>query len=164
MILRGAILAIGLLFAAVVPVQAQSSLGPVVPKATGHPHPEGNDYMRRYHMEMMKHDRDLTMYDGVRPVNASLAQCFDCHTVQDAAGIPVTVKDERHFCRVCHDFTAVRMDCFDCHRSTPDGFEEPPLHASRDLETMTPDFGSDDVQVLQAYLEDLEGRAAELGQ
>ena len=94
---------------------------PVVPSATGEPHPEGNEYWRKHHMELMKHDRDLTLREGEREeIQASLGACFDCHAVQDAAGAPVTVEDEKHFCRVCHDYAAVKVDCFMCHRSTPD--------------------------------------------
>lgn len=99
---------------------------PVVPAATGDPHPEGNDYWRVHHMKMLLHDRDLTMRDGVRnvmpdaePIQASIGECFDCHGVQDEAGVDVSYDDERHFCRVCHDYTAVQVDCFMCHRSTP---------------------------------------------
>ena len=100
--------------------------GPVVPTATGEPHPEGNEYWRVHHMDMMLHGRDLTLRDGVRDltpddmeIQASIGECFDCHAVQDAAGDYVTFEDERHFCRVCHDYTAVTVDCFMCHRSTP---------------------------------------------
>lgn len=99
---------------------------PVVPVATGDPHPEGNDYWRVHHMKMLLHDRDLTMREGVRnvmpdanPIQASIGECFDCHGVQDEAGAYVSYDDERHFCRVCHDYTAVQVDCFMCHRSTP---------------------------------------------
>ncbi|MCB1330540.1 MAG: hypothetical protein KDK28_14400, partial [Maritimibacter sp.] len=78
------------------------------------------------HMVYMLHDRNLTMRDGIRDlgpedheIKASLAECFDCHAIMDEAGEPVTVADERHFCRVCHDYAAVEVDCFMCHRSTP---------------------------------------------
>lgn len=107
----------------------RTSLWPAIPEATGDPHPEGNEYMRRMHMEMMKHDRDLTMYDGERPVHASLKSCFDCHEVKDEQNVSLTYADERHFCRVCHDYAAVKVDCFSCHRSTPDGVDEAPAHA-----------------------------------
>ncbi|MEJ2035783.1 MAG: hypothetical protein P8X69_06795, partial [Maritimibacter sp.] len=40
--------------------------------------------------------------------------------VNDDTGTPVTAEDPRHFCRVCHDYAAVEVDCFMCHRSTPD--------------------------------------------
>jgi hypothetical protein len=96
-----------------------------LPQATGDPHPEGNDYWRIHHMDMLLHDRDLTMRDGVRnavpgeePIQASLGACFDCHAAKDEAGTEVSYDDERHFCRVCHDYAAVQVDCFMCHRST----------------------------------------------
>ncbi|MCB1333384.1 MAG: hypothetical protein KDK26_06985 [Roseivivax sp.] len=129
--MRLVILITGLLLTALSPAWGQDAAwAPAVPKASGEPHPEGNAYMRRWHMSMMKHDRDLTMYDGERGVNASIGECFECHAVKDEAGQPVTVADERHFCRSCHDYAAVKVDCFDCHRSTPEGFEEPPHQAS----------------------------------
>lgn len=125
---------LGVFIALAAPSVAEDGLwkyGPSVPEATGDPHPEGNEYMRKYHMELMKHDRDMTMYDGERELDASLKECFDCHTVKDqTTGDPVTYEDERHFCRTCHDFVAVKVDCFMCHRSTPEGYEEPqPLHS-----------------------------------
>ena len=125
---------LGVFLAFALPATAEDGLwkyGPSVPAATGESHPEGNEYMRKFHMEMMKHDRDLTMRDGNRSIEASLKECFDCHTVKDEeTGDPVTYQDERHFCRTCHDFAAVKVDCFMCHRSTPEGFEEPsPLHS-----------------------------------
>jgi len=102
-----------------------------LPQATGDPHPEGSDYWRIHHMDMLKHDRDLTMRDGVRnvipgeePIQASIGECFDCHAATDEAGTPVSYDDERHFCRVCHDYAAVQVDCFMCHRSTPSETKE----------------------------------------
>jgi len=104
---------------------AADGVGPVVPTASGEPHPVDENW-RANHMVYMKHDRDLTHRDGVRDlaegdaeIKASLAECFDCHAVEDDAGVPVSFEDERHFCRVCHDYTAVTVDCFMCHRSTP---------------------------------------------
>ena len=104
---------------------AADGAGPVVPPATGEPHPVDENW-RANHMVFMKHDRDLTMRDGVRDlapedaeIRASLGECFDCHSVKDETGQDVTFEDERHFCRVCHDYTAVTVDCFSCHRSTP---------------------------------------------
>ena len=130
-------LAIVLLTVLALPAAAEGlwKYGPTMPPATGEPHPQGNEFMRAYHMELMKHDRDLTMYDGIRETDGSLKACFDCHTVtDDETGDPVTYEDERHFCRTCHDYAAVKVDCFMCHRSTPEGFEEPGLLHSRLLE------------------------------
>jgi hypothetical protein len=94
-------------------------LGPVVPKSTGTPHPEGNLYMRINHMNLMQHDRDQTMRLGERDISNSLKGCVDCHAVNGDDGQPVSAKNEKHFCRVCHDFAAVKVDCFQCHNSKP---------------------------------------------
>jgi len=99
---------------------AAGGLMPTVPTATGNPHPEGNEYWRKHHMEMMMHQRDLVLREGDRNIEASIGQCFDCHAVKDEeTGQFVTFEDPRHFCRVCHDYAAVTIDCFMCHRSTP---------------------------------------------
>ncbi|MDP7149926.1 MAG: hypothetical protein QGI08_14135 [Paracoccaceae bacterium] len=130
--------------------------GPEIPSATGEPHPQGNEFMRKFHMDLLSHDRDLTMYEGIRDTDASLKSCFDCHAVTDqATGNPVTYEDERNFCRVCHDYAAVRVDCFMCHRSTPEGFNEPALLKSR---LLGPDDGLDDALFteLAAFVANLE--------
>lgn len=148
-----AMVGLGLMLTFPALAEEAATLGPSIPKATGEPHPEGNDYMRRWHMTMMRHDRDLTMYEGEREVQASLGQCFDCHAVKDESGTPVTIADERHFCRTCHDYAAVRVDCFDCHRSTPEDFEEPSPHAfNRPLMPYTP-INESTVAELRAYVE-----------
>ncbi len=129
-----------------------------LPHATGAPHPEGNDYWRIHHMDMLLHDRDLTMREGIRnvmpgedePIQASLGECFDCHGVQDDAGNYVTFEDERHFCRVCHDYAAVEVDCFMCHRSTPSETKELRIMA-------TPD----DPSSIEAYLARVSGEMSE---
>ena len=148
---------VSLLFAvSAIPVVAQDGswpYGPTLPVATGEPHPEGNEYMRKFHMELMKHDRDMTLREGDRDIDASLKQCFDCHVVKDErTGDPVTYDDDRHFCRTCHDYVAVKVDCFMCHRSTPEGFEEPsPLH-SRQLDLRKPS----DLAQIEQYIAALE--------
>ena len=134
------------------PVHAdEHELWPDVPKATGEPHPEGNEYWRKNHPRLLKHDRDLTMYQGERQVQASLKQCFDCHAVKDESGQPVTYADERNFCRVCHDFAAVKVDCFMCHRSTPEGVDETALQERADARSLP--------ERITAYLEGFEGAA-----
>ncbi|MFV0515395.1 MAG: hypothetical protein ACK5MY_17430 [Jhaorihella sp.] len=108
----------------------RSPLWPDIPAASGAPHPEGNAYWRANHMDLMRHDRNLTVHEGERKIAASLKQCFDCHTARDAKGQAVTYADKGHFCRSCHDFAAVRVDCFTCHRSTPEGVDETAAHAA----------------------------------
>jgi len=98
---------------------AAGGLGPVIPKATGAPHPEGNLYMRINHMRLMLHERDQTVRDGNRKIGHSLKGCMECHAVNGADGEPVSIKSDKHFCRVCHDYAAVKIDCFMCHNSKP---------------------------------------------
>jgi predicted CXXCH cytochrome family protein len=78
------------------------------------------DFMRRNHMAVLNHQRDDTVHDGLRTKRYSLKGCIDCHAVKAADGKPVTVASEKHFCRTCHDYAAVRIDCFDCHASRPE--------------------------------------------
>lgn len=77
-------------------------------------------YMRRNHMDLILHKRDRTMYKGVRTKDASLTQCVSCHAKKDEkTGEFLKASDPKHFCRGCHDYTAVTIDCFGCHASRP---------------------------------------------
>ena len=109
-----------LAFAAAPVLAGDHEVGPKIPKATGEPHPEGNLFWRINHPRLLGHDRNLTVREGNRQVQASLKACMTCHAVKGDDGQPVSFEDPRHFCRVCHDFVAVRPDCFECHKSTPD--------------------------------------------
>ena len=77
------------------------------------------DFMRRNHMDLLKHQRDETMLEGVRGEPFSLKECLDCHVVKGPDAVPVTASDPQHFCRSCHDYAAVSIDCFQCHASRP---------------------------------------------
>jgi hypothetical protein len=78
------------------------------------------DWMRRNHMTALMHQRDGTVHDGIRTKRFSLKGCIECHAVKGPDGRAVTVASPRHFCRTCHDYAAVRMDCFECHASRPE--------------------------------------------
>ncbi|MCW9033307.1 MAG: Hdr-like menaquinol oxidoreductase cytochrome c subunit [Rhodospirillales bacterium] len=78
-------------------------------------------FMRANHMNLLKHKRDDTVYQGVRSGNDGLKDCVTCHAIPDDHGKPVGADDSRHFCRTCHDYAAVTMDCFQCHTSKPGG-------------------------------------------
>ena len=77
------------------------------------------DWMRRNHMTVLMHQRDDTVHDGIRTERFSLKGCIDCHALKGDDGKPVTVANPQHFCRTCHDYAAVRVDCFECHASRP---------------------------------------------
>lgn len=76
--------------------------------------------MRRNHMELLKHKRDDVMHRGIRTVDASITECIACHAVRTESGGFVPVNEEGQFCSECHEKAAAKLDCFDCHRTTPD--------------------------------------------
>lgn len=76
-------------------------------------------WMRRNHMDLIKHDRDITVHQGVRTLDGSLAECVACHANQNEQGKYVAVNGPDQFCAGCHEYTAVTMDCFTCHATVP---------------------------------------------
>ena len=89
---------------------------------------EPTEFMRRNHMELLKHQRDETTLKGVRSERYSLKECLSCHVVYGADATPVTTASPAHFCRSCHDYAAVSIDCFQCHASRPEAAELPADH------------------------------------
>ena len=93
---------------------------PVIPMGQGDSCVADNDFMRRNHMDLLNHQRDETMLEGLRNNAFSLKDCISCHVVKDTDAKAVTVADPKHFCRGCHDYAAVSIDCFQCHASRPE--------------------------------------------
>ena len=93
---------------------------PSVPKAQGGSCVAPPDVMRRTHMAILKHDRDTVVHQGERVEGGRLTGCISCHAVSDGQGAAVTVSSPQHFCRACHDYAAVKIDCFECHASRPE--------------------------------------------
>jgi predicted CXXCH cytochrome family protein len=127
MLIRGAsawltVLALALACATALASDAADSSVPYPPIAEGRGDAcvADTDFMRRNHMDLLQHQRDETMQDGVRGNPYSLRECLDCHVVRGADALPVTAQDPQHFCRSCHDYAAVSIDCFQCHASRPD--------------------------------------------
>jgi len=89
--------------------------------------------MRRNHMVYLKHERDETVHRGIRGRKFGLSGCVDCHTAHDPPGVAVPINAEGQFCESCHEFAAVNIDCFGCHRNTPQdptaAFFRPPAAA-----------------------------------
>ena len=78
-------------------------------------------FMRRNHFELIKHQRDVTVHEGIRKTDHSLAGCVDCHVRKDAQGSHVSVDAAGEFCAGCHEFTGATLDCFTCHATKPTG-------------------------------------------
>ena len=77
------------------------------------------DWMRRNHMDLIQHDRDVTVHQGVRTVDGSLSECISCHVNRDDTGSPVPVNGPDQFCAGCHEYTGTTLDCFSCHSTVP---------------------------------------------
>jgi len=80
---------------------------------------ETTEIMRRNHMKFILHQRDETVHQGIRTSKHSLAGCIECHAKQDDQGNFISVNDPKHFCKGCHTYAAVQIDCFQCHNSKP---------------------------------------------
>jgi hypothetical protein len=78
------------------------------------------DVIRSKHGSFLMHIRDETVHNGIRGNKHSLNNCIDCHVTPNAQGETLSVhQDPQHFCSSCHEFAAVKVDCFQCHASTP---------------------------------------------
>jgi hypothetical protein len=71
--------------------------------------------MRRKHPDMLKHQRDLTMHEGIRTQQHSLKECISCHASTKTG----SVLGNNGFCQSCHEYASVKIDCFNCHASKP---------------------------------------------
>ena len=71
--------------------------------------------MRREHPDMLRHQRDQTMREGIRTRAHSLKECVECH----ASAKTGSVLGEKGFCQSCHVYASVKPDCFGCHASKP---------------------------------------------
>lgn len=102
---------------------------PVIPIGEGDSCVEDIDFMRRNHMSLLMHQRDETVQEGIRSKQYSLKECLSCHAVLGPDATPVTAASPQHFCRSCHDYAAVKIDCFQCHASRPEPEVLPADHA-----------------------------------
>lgn len=68
--------------------------------------------MRRNHMSMLVHQRDRTLRQGIRGEKASLNGCIECHASKTSG----SVLGKDGFCESCHNYAAVKLDCWDCHQ------------------------------------------------
>ncbi|NYT27266.1 sulfur reduction protein DsrJ [Candidatus Thiodubiliella endoseptemdiera] len=75
--------------------------------------------IRKMHPAFLMHKRDKTLRQGVRSKRNSLKQCVDCHSAtKNDEYVPVNAPDQ--FCSTCHQKVGTSLDCFSCHRTTPE--------------------------------------------
>ena len=75
--------------------------------------------IRRDHMKFLMHQRDDTVHGGIRGARHSLVGCIDCHAAKGDAGQWVRIDAPGQFCASCHEYAAVKIDCFQCHAALP---------------------------------------------
>jgi len=90
---------------------------PVLAPAKGEKCIAPPEVMRREHPDMLKHQRDLTVHQGVRGAKVDLEQCVECHASKQSGSVAATKQD---FCESCHAYAGVKIDCFECHASRPE--------------------------------------------
>jgi hypothetical protein len=95
---------------------ASGGLGPTIDRARGEKCVADPAFMRRNHMDLLKHQRNETVHLGVRDARASLKGCIACHASTATGSVAIAETD---FCVSCHSYAAVKIDCFDCHASKP---------------------------------------------
>lgn len=89
---------------------------PVIEPAQGGKCVADTDFMRRNHMELLKHQRDDTVRAGDRAGKFSLQACIQCHASVKTNSV---AQAETNFCVSCHSYAAVKIDCFECHATKP---------------------------------------------
>jgi len=113
------ILGVSLLLALPLTSQAGDLL-PSIPKGKGDKCVEPTADMRINHMEYILHQRDDTMRRGIRTSKHSLKECIECHNAPAKDGKVARVGNKEHFCSSCHIYSAVKVDCFECHTDKPE--------------------------------------------
>jgi hypothetical protein len=77
------------------------------------------EFMRRNHMELIKHERHVVVHEGIRDSKDSLAGCIACHVAPGPDDRLVSVYAHGQFCKNCHEYAAVDVNCFGCHATVP---------------------------------------------
>jgi hypothetical protein len=93
-----------------------SATQPVIETARRGPCVGDPEFMRRNHMKLLKHQRDDTLRSGIRTGKHSLKACIECHASSTTGSVS---EASSNFCQSCHDYAAVRIDCFECHANKP---------------------------------------------
>lgn len=122
------------LLAGVMPAGAQDGAGGHKLIAKGDKCVNDTAYMRRNHMNLLKHQRDETVHKGIRTVRYSLKNCIECHANPETNSVASSKED---FCVSCHSYAAVKLDCFECHSSKPKataGHAQPAVSSSTQSE------------------------------
>lgn len=119
--MRAIALLLALLFVPAASTAQESRVpGPEITRGKGGQCVADTDYMRRFHMDVLTHQRDQTVQQGIRTKRFSLRECVACHATTGDDGKAVSINAPGEFCAGCHEYTATTIDCFQCHASKPE--------------------------------------------
>lgn len=97
----------------------EGGVGPVIPAPVkGEQCVADTNDMRKNHMKYLLKHRNEALREGIRTEQYSLKQCLECHV--PAGGVQQTGREGDHFCKNCHMYVGVRLDCFECHNTKPE--------------------------------------------
>lgn len=96
--------------------------------------------MRTQHFEFILDHRDKTVIQGIRTKQYSLIGCIDCHITPNAQGEYARYSEKTHFCASCHQFTAVNIDCFQCHADRPEEAISKAINPNKTVKDYTRDI------------------------
>ncbi len=98
--------------------EKEHGVGPNIPAPVkGEQCVEDTADMRRNHMKYLLKHRNETLREGIRTKQHSLKQCLECHV---PATSQATRSEGEHFCKNCHTYVGVTLDCFECHATKPE--------------------------------------------
>ena len=107
---------IAVVVALTAPAAVSAAPKPVIERGKGDRCVEDTEFMRRNHMKVLMHQRDDTVHQGIRTKKHSLQGCIECHA-SSATGSVAAAKTD--FCQSCHEYAAVKLDCWECHSTKP---------------------------------------------
>jgi hypothetical protein len=95
--------------------------GPVIPAPVkGERCVEDTEVMRKNHMQFLLKHRNEALREGVRTKQYSLKECLECHVPVEEKSQEAGRSEGDHFCKNCHMYTGVKIDCFECHATRPE--------------------------------------------
>lgn len=92
---------------------------PTVPEAQGEECVRPVEEMRRDHPDILAEGKREAVREGIRRDDQSLRACIECHVAPTEDRVSRGAEDDGHFCVNCHEYTAVSIDCFQCHAERP---------------------------------------------
>jgi len=102
--------------------EKEGGVGPYIPPPVkGKQCVEDTEVMRKNHMKYLLKHRDETLREGIRTKKYSLKECIACHVPPEEDAKAAGRSEEDHFCKNCHAYAGVKIDCFECHATRPQG-------------------------------------------